>query len=71
MLPILTRTKAEKEDHPRRSIPKVNGREGEDNSENLDLFNNEEDGEIHPEMSIDEIKILRISYHAETKRRVD
>jgi hypothetical protein len=44
---------------PKKVNPEGNGKEGEDNSENLDLFNIEEDGEIRPEMPIDEIKILR------------
>jgi hypothetical protein len=50
---------------PKRVNPEGNGREGEDNSENPDLFNNEEDGEIRPEMPIDEIEILK--GHIETR----
>jgi hypothetical protein len=44
---------------PKRVNPQRNNREGEDNNENPDLFNNEEDGEIRPKMPIDEIKISR------------
>jgi hypothetical protein len=39
--------------------PEGNSREGEDNNENPDLFDNEDDGEIRPEVPIDEIKILK------------
>jgi hypothetical protein len=44
---------------PKRVNPEGNSREGKNNNENPDLFNNEEDGEIRPKMLIDEIKILR------------
>jgi hypothetical protein len=44
---------------PKRVNPEGNNREGEDNNENPDLFNDEEDGETHPEMPIDEIEILK------------
>jgi hypothetical protein len=44
---------------PKRVNPEGNSREGEDHNENPDLFDNEEDGEVHPEMSVDEIEILK------------
>jgi hypothetical protein len=44
---------------PKRVNPEGNNREGGDNSENPNLFNNEEDGETRPEVSIDEIEILK------------
>jgi hypothetical protein len=44
---------------PKKVNPKGNNREGKDNNENPDLFNNEEDGETRPEMLVDEIEILR------------
>jgi hypothetical protein len=44
---------------PKRVNLEGNGREGKDNNENPDLFNNEEDGEVRPKVSIDEIKILK------------
>jgi hypothetical protein len=68
---------------PKRVNPEGNGREGEDHNENPDLFDNEEDGEVCPEVPIDEIEILKghiearglrankatgaDSYHTETK----
>jgi hypothetical protein len=50
---------------PKRINPEGNDREGEDNSENPDLFNNEEDSEIRLEVPIDEIEILK--GHIETR----
>jgi hypothetical protein len=44
---------------PKRVNPKGNSREGEDHNENPDLFDNEEDGEVHPEVPVDEIEILK------------
>jgi hypothetical protein len=43
----------------KRINPEGNDKEGEDNNENLDLFDNEEDGEVRPKVPIDEIKILK------------
>jgi hypothetical protein len=48
-----------KERPPKRVNPEGNSREGEDHNENPDLFDNEEDGEIHPEVPVDEIEILK------------
>jgi hypothetical protein len=50
---------------PKRVNPEGNGREGEDNNENPDLFDNENDDEVHPEVPINEIKILKS--HIETR----
>jgi hypothetical protein len=44
---------------PKRVNPEGNSREGEDHNENPDLFDNEEDGEVHPEVPVDEIEILK------------
>jgi hypothetical protein len=44
---------------PKRVNPEGNSREGEDNNENMKLFDNEDDGEIRPEVPIDEIEILK------------
>jgi hypothetical protein len=55
---------------PKKVNPEGNGRDGEDNSENPDLFNNEEDSEIHPEMPIDEIKILRDHIEAQDEELI-
>jgi hypothetical protein len=44
---------------PKRVNPEGNSREGEDHNENLDLFDKEEDGEVRPEVPIDEIEILK------------
>jgi hypothetical protein len=44
---------------PKRVNLKGNSREGEDHNENLDLFDNEEDGEVYLEVPIDEIEILK------------
>jgi hypothetical protein len=44
---------------PKRVNPEGNSREGEDHNENSDLFDNEEDGEVHPEVPVDEIEILK------------
>jgi hypothetical protein len=44
---------------PKRVNPEGNSREGEDNDENPDLFDNEDDGEVRPEVPIDEIEILK------------
>jgi hypothetical protein len=44
---------------PKRVNPEGNGREGKDHNENSDLFDNEEDGEVRPEVPIDEIEILQ------------
>jgi hypothetical protein len=43
----------------KRVNPEGNSREGEDHNENPDLFNNEEEGEVHPEVPVDEIEILK------------
>jgi hypothetical protein len=48
-----------KERPPKRVNPEGNDREGEDNNENPDLFDNENNGEVRPEVPIDEIKILK------------
>jgi hypothetical protein len=48
-----------KERPPKRVNPEGNNREGEDNNENLELFDNEDDDEVHPEVPIDEIEILK------------
>jgi hypothetical protein len=50
---------------PKRVNPEGNSREGEDHNENPDLFDNEEDGEVHPKVLIDEIEILKC--HIETR----
>jgi hypothetical protein len=44
---------------PKRVNPEGNIREGEDNNENPDLFDNKDDDEVHPKVHIDEIKILK------------
>jgi hypothetical protein len=44
---------------PKRVNPKGNSREAKDHNENLDLFDNEDDDEVRPEVPIDEIKILK------------
>jgi hypothetical protein len=43
----------------KRVNPEGNSREGEDHNENPDLFDNEEDGEVHPEVPVNEIEILK------------
>jgi hypothetical protein len=50
---------------PKRVNPEGNSRGGEDNNENLEPFDNEDDGEIRPEVSIDEIEILK--WHIEAR----
>jgi hypothetical protein len=44
---------------PKRINPEGNNREEEDNNENPVLFDNEDDGKVLPEVSIDEIEILK------------
>jgi hypothetical protein len=44
-----------------------NSREGEDNNENPDVFENEDDNEIRAEMPVDEVEMLK--NHIEAQRR--
>jgi hypothetical protein len=44
---------------PKRVNPEGNSGEGEVHNKNPDLFDNEEDGEVRPEVPIDEIEILK------------
>jgi hypothetical protein len=55
---------------PKRVNPEGNSREGEDHNENPDLFDNEEDGEVHPEVSVDEIEILKGHIEARDKELI-
>jgi hypothetical protein len=64
-LPIPNKNNGRKERPPKRVNPEGNSREGEDHNENPDLFDNEDGVEVRPEVSIDEIEILK--GHIETR----
>jgi hypothetical protein len=59
MLPIQTKTMTEKEDHLRKNNIEGNSKEGGNNNDNLDVFENEDDNEVRAEVPIDKIKMLK------------
>jgi hypothetical protein len=59
ILPTQTKNNGRKERPPKKNNTHGNNREGEDNNENLDIFENEDDNEVRAEVPLDEIKMLK------------